>query len=1042
MTKKLLVSIAVVGGLLTALAPASCTREPDKSTYFQRTIAPVLQTSCVRTNTGAGCHVQADDKGNALGNLDVSTFDNLSRRRDLLLNYGPYGQPAMLAKVVPPFQLQVQLFDGTQVNVTTDIKHAGGPIFDPTATAYQTLRKWMDNGASENNTGQQDQVTKTRTPCAPDPGFAADFNPNVDPMPAPPAPSDDYKKFVDTVNPVLKSSCAAGNCHGTAANELYLTCGDTDQQKRWNYYAAVNYLAKTPEQSELARRPLSSAQGGAYHEGGAVFQNADDSNYKAIVNWAAYHGAPDFGSLDPTFLFFAKRVQPVLARKGCMMVQCHSAAMFHDYRLRGGSSGSFSLSATKKNYDLSLQQIAIESENPNASRLIRKNLFRPIVPNGNGVTHRGGSLFEDFKNAQGQNVPADLSLCQMGMYDYDNGDLDKIPAYCVVAEWIKRERDRLKPAPMSAIVYVRKPISNNSDRPQEFDTFNGGAELRMIDATIAPNGDVTTANDRAVTSCGLNGADIGRPSVSWDGKKIAFAARASAQEPWAIYEMDATGMNCAKHAEINAGAPSQNGILIHNFDPAYSPPDQNGVVRLVFASTRGLIMATQNFDYAGPTRAPADPSRPNSNLYVFEPDPNNQGKNRVRQLTFQLNMERYPSFMLDGRVIFTTEKRAPHFYELALRRINLDGGDYHPLYSQRASIGYHEATQVVELADKNFATIFSEPSIPHQGGTLGVFNRSIGIDFTSSDPKDYILDPGVINPAAPQSVNPLFFLHSLHIADPSVSGKAPEAAAYRSPATLPSTRMLVSYGMGNDFDVYSLEPSSGQKTRLFGAPGVMDVDAVAVYGRASHGVFRSRLDEPNGHTVVKEGDTNAEILVLDVPMIASLVFQNTPTGRPIETGLKSFDVYEDLPPEPSVTSFANGGQFVAMDEFGQLYVRRRLLGTVPLYADNSAKFKLPGGVPIVLSLGPSDQSKAAPLPRTQREAMSFYPGEYSHQSFQAKFFNGLCGQCHGATTGKQVDVAVRPDIITGASQIQARDQFPTDLNKAPGSRGPIIGPML
>ncbi len=62
-----------------------------------------------------------------------------------------------------------------------------------------------------------------------------------------------------------------------------------------------------------------------------------------------------------------------------MMVQCHSASMFHDYRLRGGSGGSFSLSATRKNYELSLAQLSVESEDPNASRIIRKNLYRPEV---------------------------------------------------------------------------------------------------------------------------------------------------------------------------------------------------------------------------------------------------------------------------------------------------------------------------------------------------------------------------------------------------------------------------------------------------------------------------------------------------------------------------------------------------------------------------------------------------------------------------------------------------------------------------------------
>src|SRR5579859_1238218 len=93
--------------LAIAMAPGACTtKEPQPSTYFDRTIDPILQTSCVRTNTGAGCHV-ADDRGNAFGNLDLRDYAGVARRRDLLLEYGPYGQPSMLAKNVPPYQVTV-----------------------------------------------------------------------------------------------------------------------------------------------------------------------------------------------------------------------------------------------------------------------------------------------------------------------------------------------------------------------------------------------------------------------------------------------------------------------------------------------------------------------------------------------------------------------------------------------------------------------------------------------------------------------------------------------------------------------------------------------------------------------------------------------------------------------------------------------------------------------------------------------------------------------------------------------------------------------
>src|SRR5271166_774188 len=121
------VTLAVV----CACASGACTtKEPQPATFFDEEIDPVLQTTCVRTNTGVGCHV-ADAKGNAFGNLDLSTYDGVNRRRDLLLDYGPYLQPSMLVKNVPPYQLTVALWDGTNVPITTDIKHTAGPTLDP-----------------------------------------------------------------------------------------------------------------------------------------------------------------------------------------------------------------------------------------------------------------------------------------------------------------------------------------------------------------------------------------------------------------------------------------------------------------------------------------------------------------------------------------------------------------------------------------------------------------------------------------------------------------------------------------------------------------------------------------------------------------------------------------------------------------------------------------------------------------------------------------------------------------------------------------------
>lgn len=1060
-------SFAVSASVALALLPAGCSsKEPKDTTYFDRTISPILTTSCVRTNTGAGCHV-SDSKGYAFGNLDTSTFDGVNHRRDLLLDYGPYGQPAFLVKNVPGFAVEVQSFDGNKVTITTDIKHVGGPILDPTASGYQTIRRWIENGATANNTGIP-VLKLQRLPCSTFVPTAPGFDATKDPT------RPDYQSFVNNVNPVIHDTCSASNCHGTGSNDLYLTCGDSPEMTRWNYFAASDYLSQNPEQSEIVRRPLAPAQGGSFHEGGIIFTTATDPQYQGILSWVKEHGAPDFGTIDPNFAFFAHKVQPMLVKKGCMMVQCHSAAMFHDYRLRGGSGGSFSLSATRRNYTLSLAQLSLESEDINASRMVRKNLFRPEL-GGKGLTHRGGPLLEDFSDtvpvapppapdggadggAEAGSPPpptggtqnASGALCDAKSYNYDTDNLDTLPAYCVIREWHKRERAAKGLTALSAIIYVKRAIPSGPDRTQDFDVYAPGADLRIAAATISVAGDVTVGADASANAgCGLDTAtaDIRRPAVSWDGKSVAFAARSSATDPLQVYQMNADGTQCAKHAEINAGPPSVNGILVHNFDPAFSPADDGGAVHLVFASTRGNL-AMAPYDYMGPQHTPADPSKPNANLYVFEPDPLAPGKNRIRQGTFLLNMERQPSFMSDGRMIFTAEKRTPGFYQLALRRMNVDGGDYHPLFAQRSSIGYHEASQVIELADKNFAAIFSDPGAAHGGGTLGIFNRSLGIDFGSTNPADYLVDATVIDPASQYSVEPAFFLHSLRFPDPNSSGHPMQATmgVYTSPATLPGEKMLVSFGaasdaatFGGDYDVYVLDPETGTKTKILGDAGQAEVDAVAVYGRASRGVFKSTLDEPNGHTTVFDGKTEADINYLDLPMIATLIFQNTPTGRPIEN-IDSIDLYEDLPPTAEVTSYASGGANVVKDEFGQVYVRKRLIGNVPLNADGSTHVQVPGGLPIFFKMPDTQQSMMSKLPRVQRESFSFAPGEYAHQSFKREFFSGFCGNCHGSVSGKPLDIAVQPDILTQASDTASRGSQTINLNGPPSSRGMPQGP--
>ena len=551
---------------------------------------------------------------------------------------------------------------------------------------------------------------------------------------------------------------------------------------------------------------------------------------------------------------------------------------------------------------------------------------------------------------------------------------------------------------LTEIVYVRRPATGAPDLPQDYAAFVGGADVLRAPATMTEDGSITVgAGTSLLPLCGLGASvDVRRPAVSWDGLRVAFSARESEAAPWRIYVVD--GQACAVEATIDAppvddrGNPvPSNGETIHNFDPSFAPDG-----RIVFVSTRGNVMNTEAFSYQGPQRTPADPSRVNANLYVAE-------NGSVRQLTFLLNQELTPAFMSDGRVIMTTEKRAPGFYQLAGRRVNLDGGDYHPLFAQRSTVGFNQFTDIIELTDKNLAGIFSQKGAAHGAGALAVVNRSIGVDQPSSNAEDYVQDPDAMT-----WQNPVFFQRSISVLD-GVGAPGQGGRVYRNPSPLPNGNVLVSMAAdvpdaGNftgNFDLYVVNPI---RVERYG-PIVSDANdllwPVAVYQRPTRHVFESRLDEANGATKVYTDEahrTKSEIIFLDVPLIVSLLFQNTRSRRILpETG--TLQIWESMPPDQSVTSFASGGPFVTNDQFGELYARRRLLGELLPFEDGSARVAFPGGMPIVLAPVVQLAGDSEPTRHHQREEMQFYPGEVVRQSFPRELFDGFCGNCHGSISG-------------------------------------------
>src|ERR1019366_7612452 len=115
------------------------------------------------------------------------------------------------------------------------------------------------------------------------------------------------------------------------------------------------------------------------------------------------------------------------------------------------------------------------------------------------------------------------AACDAGKYDYDNGSLDQIPAYCVVREWLHRERaSRPALASLSALGYGQRGLNASPAGLVDFDTYAPGSDLRMVDASLQ-NGQVVLNNDRSIMSvCALDPqkSDVKRPMVSWDATRI------------------------------------------------------------------------------------------------------------------------------------------------------------------------------------------------------------------------------------------------------------------------------------------------------------------------------------------------------------------------------------------------------------------------------------------------------------------------------------------------------------------------------------------
>jgi hypothetical protein len=970
------------GGACLAIALGCGAAHPPEQQFYYEHIQPIFNNFCVG-NTSA-CHRDAGG-GIALGNLDLSSFDAVQKRRDVLRTYGSYPQPLLLLKSMPEAAVEIPYRGRT---VTSEIRHAGGKPIAPDSDAYYELKRWLDAGATPDGLPLPDSHKQGQGACN------STVPPEYD-LTMVDTNSAIYQEFVNNVWPVVQKSCAFGTCHSSPQADFYLTCGGDDTQLRFNFVQAAGFVVPAPanvEQSEILLRPLSPQAGGVSHTGGAFFSSKDDPVWGVFKKWAIDVQMNPVNLLPAGSagqMFFQANVMPMLLARGCALEGCHSPDGFNDFRVRPGAQGFFSPLALKRNYEAALQEfMALDTPDVKQSRAVKK----PIFISSGGITHRGGPVLETPGHDVSETCPQP--------YDPTMAPT----AFCTLKEWHRIERQdhaaqvsALAQGDTVTLAFITRPPDDDS--LLQFDNFRGGADLRLADATIGADGHVDSVGNvrSALGSCaGLTagaGLDVRGPEWSYDGSKLVFAARTGTSSGLDLWVLDVGASTCARLTNDNGRM--QGPVRVHNFDPAFAP---DGTI--VFASTRAGTLTLKTL-------------LPNSDLFRVAPGGDFANP---EQMTFLLNSELSPAFMQDGRMTFTAEKATADFYQLSGRRMNWDLTDYHPLLAQRDqstdtftdqlhnSIGYEQATEIREGLDRNFLIILSNRDAHGAGGALATFNRSIGpFELGRND---------------------VTFLQSVEIVDPAATGVAGTQGIYRSPFSLPNGEILASYA-GNvtdptaqtpQYDLVAVDPRTGTRRTLLSGGGQSLVEAALGYKRVEREQFRNLPQLVfGGHS----GNPAAVMHFPDLPMLATLLGANLRRGRNVSafdsaTGLR---VYVENPPPSAQPDPAKmlGSEHV--------YTDRTPLGTAPLESDHSVKVEIPPSKPLILEV--VDGGGRALF--TMREEHQLSPGEYITPGVSRTLFNNICGGCHGSVSGRELDIAVSADTLTGASVSASRDLPPKSL---------------
>ena len=431
------------------------------------------------------------------------------------------------------------------------------------------------------------------------------------------------------------------------------------------------------------------------------------------------------------------------------------------------------------------------------------------------------------------------------------------------------------------------------------------------------------------------GRTIRDPEVDWDGKQIVFSMRDGRTDDYHIYVVNADGTDLKQLTRAKG---------VSDIDPVFLP-DGN----IVFSSTRDPKYCMCNRHIM-------------CNLYRMEAD----GAN-IHQIGVSTLFEGHSSILPDGRVLYDRWEYVDRDFGDAqgLWTCNPDGTRHAIWWGNNTTSpgGVINARAVGGDSSKAIAILGSCHDRPW--GALGLIDRSRGVDgqepVLRTWPASYRAH---IHAGAPEDFDSTRFL----------------ARKYADPFPIDETRFLAvrMTGRAGEMSLVYLDLDGNETEILADAPGI----------------WSPVILRPTKKPVVQSQQRNFD--APDAP--GKFYLQNVYIGthmKGVKPGtVKALRVVES-PPKRNWTGprgwFGHGEEAAAMNWHS--FENKRILGTVPVEADGSAYFEVPGNTFVYFQA----LDAKGKMVQSMRSGVNVQPGETYG-----------CVGCHEKRVGEAAPVAERP----------------------------------